>query len=132
MELCFDKQDPKQLDPARITHRLLMLNVVSIHSTSFTMANALLDLYSSDPAFGFVDGLREECERVLSKAKGVWSKDAVSELSRFDSSIRESMRVSTFGIVALPRRVSPMCRRRAAPAYAIRSARPKGSSLTVM
>lgn len=127
--MCEDKQDPKQLDAARIAHRLLMLNMVSIPTTSFTMANTILDLYSSDPSRNFVDGLREECDRVLTGANGIWSKDAVSALHRVDSTIRESMRFSTFGIVALPRRVGEIFPRRASPAHTrLRSLRPKGSS----
>ena len=82
-----------------------MLNVVSIHSTSFTMANTILDLYSSDPACNYVEGLRNERDRVLAEADGLWSKEAVSALARADSTIKESMRLSTFGIIAQPRRV---------------------------
>ena len=106
IELCQSKQDPKQLEAARITHRLLILNVVSIHSTSFTTANTILDLYSSVSSSEFVDGLRDECERVLAGRQWNWSKDALHELSRVDSTIRESMRLSAFGIVGLSRRLS--------------------------
>lgn len=69
------------------------------------MTNTILDLYSSPPSKGFVEGLREECDRVLAESEGIWTKDAVSALCRVDSTIRESMRNSTFGIIALPRRV---------------------------
>lgn len=107
IELCQSKQDPKQLEAARLIHRLLLLNVVSIHSTSFTTANTILDLYSSISTSEFVGGLRDECERMLAGAQGTWSKEALNELSRVDSTIRESMRLSTFGIVGLSRRASP-------------------------
>lgn len=80
--------------------------MVAIHTTSFTSTNTILDLYSSPPSAGFVDGLREECERVFASHGGIWTKDAVSQLHRVDSTIREAMRFSAFGIVALPRRVS--------------------------
>ena len=70
------------------------------------MANTILDLFHADPADGYVKGLREECERVLKEAGGVWTRDAVSKLYRVDSCIKESMRYSDFGIVGLPRRVS--------------------------
>ena len=103
---CYKTHDPKQLEPARVTHRLLILNLVSIHSTSFTTTNTILDLYSSPPSSGFVDGLREECDRALADSHGIWTKDALNKLSHVDSTIRESMRFSSFGIVALPRRVS--------------------------
>ena len=99
-------EDPKQFSPALIAHRLMMLNLVSVHTTSNTLINVILDLYSSDPARGFLDGLVEEVTRVLAESNGVWTKHAVSRLYRIDSTIRESMRYSAFGIVALPRRVS--------------------------
>ena len=84
----------------------MMLNLVSVHTTSNTLINVILDLYSSPPSSGFLDGLYEECTRVLADSDGVWTKHAVSQLYRVDSTIRESMRFSAFGIVALPRRVS--------------------------
>lgn len=105
IEECYKTEDLKQLRPAHVAHRLLMLNLVSIHSTSFTTTNTILDLYSSHLSEGFVDGLREECDRVLAEFGGAWTKDAVSKLFRVDSTIRESMRFSDFGVVALPRRV---------------------------
>ncbi|KAF1852229.1 cytochrome P450 [Cucurbitaria berberidis CBS 394.84] len=95
----------KYIDPSRIGHRLLILNFVSMHTTSFTLANALQDLFSEVPSIGSVEDLREECARVLKEAGGVWTKDAVSKLHLVDSTIRESMRISSFSILALPRRV---------------------------
>jgi hypothetical protein len=99
--------EASSLDPVLICHRFLNLNFVSMHSTSFTITNTILDLYSSADCARFVKGLREEHDRVLKEAGGEWTKEAVNKLYRADSAIRESMRMSSFGIVALPRRVSP-------------------------
>lgn len=104
--MCYETEDPTQLEPSRVAHRLLMMNMVAIHSTSFTTTNTILDLYSSDPSSGFVEGLREECERVILEDNCTCANDVASQLHRIDSTIRESMRFSTFGIVGLPRRVS--------------------------
>ena len=79
-----------------------MINLVAIHSTSLTTSNTLLDLFSSKPSEGFVDGLREESERVLAGTKGTWTKEAVAKLVRVDSTIKESMRFSDIGLTSLP------------------------------
>ncbi|KAL9530972.1 Cytochrome P450 monooxygenase [Sphaerulina musiva] len=98
--------DPVEMDPKRITRRLMRLNMVAIHTTSVTITNALLDLYSSPRAEEYVAGLREECERVLKQHGGQWNKTAVNELYRIDSTIKESMRFSSLGITGLMRKVT--------------------------
>jgi cytochrome P450 len=99
------KGDPGQLEPKRVAHRLLLVNDISLHSTSFTVQNVILDLFSSDPELGFVDALREEAASVFAKFGGSWTRDAVRELKLIDSMIRESMRLNPFAIVGLPRTV---------------------------
>ncbi|KAI4691365.1 uncharacterized protein J4E84_003658 [Alternaria hordeiaustralica] len=99
------KGDAGQLEPKRVAHRLLLVNDISLHSTSFTVQNVILDLFSSDPAMGYVDALRDEAASVLAKSGGVWTRDAVRDLKLIDSMIRESMRLNPFAIVGLPRTV---------------------------
>ncbi|KAH7072741.1 ent-kaurene oxidase [Paraphoma chrysanthemicola] len=99
------KGDPGQLEPKRVAHRLLLVNDISLHSTSFTVQNVILDLFSSDPELGFVDALRDEAASVLAKHGGSWTRDAVRDLKLIDSMIRESMRLNPFAIVGLPRTV---------------------------
>jgi hypothetical protein len=89
-----------------VAHRLLLVNDISLHSTSFTVQNVILDLFSSDPSLGYVDALRDEAASVLAKSGGVWTRDAVRDLKLIDSMIRESMRLNPFAIVGLPRTVS--------------------------
>jgi cytochrome P450 len=93
------------LESHRICHRMLLLNFVSMHTTSFTVTNTLQDLFSQPPIIGTAEDLREECIRVFHAHNGVWSYEAVSQLVLLDSTIRESMRISSFSILALPRRV---------------------------
>ena len=85
-----------------------MFNLVAIHAISITTTEIILDLYSSDPSRGFVDGLLEECDQVLAESGSEWKADALAKLHRLDSTIRESMRFSNFGVTALSRRVSPV------------------------
>ncbi|KAI0809675.1 cytochrome P450 [Xylaria sp. FL0064] len=89
----------------RIALRLVYLNDISTHSTSFTVANVILDLASSDPSHGYIKALREECGRVLKAAGGSWTRQAVLELKLVYSTIRESMRMSPFNSIGVPRTV---------------------------
>lgn len=80
--------------------------MVAIHTTSMTISNAVMDLYSSPDAAEFIDGIRKECTRVLKKHDGEWTKRAINELYRIDSTLRESMRRSDLGWLAVNRMVS--------------------------
>lgn len=100
------KNDPTELNARRIGERLIFLNDVSMHTTSYTMQNFILNLYSSDPKSGYIEVLREECRKVFDEAGNCWSRDAVQNLKLLDAAIRESMRVSPFSVFGLPRRVS--------------------------
>lgn len=103
MELA--KSDPRELSEDLIVRRLLLLNMVAIHTTSMVTTNTILDLYSSPEKEEFVAGLREECERVLEQHNGKWTKEAVNSLLRVDSAIRETMRYSSLADVGLRRQV---------------------------
>jgi hypothetical protein len=97
--------EDKYQDPYQIGHRILLLNFASIHSTSLVIANTLQDLFSGDPASGTGEDIREECIKIFTEYRGVWTKDALTKLHLLDSAIRESMRLSSLSILGLPRRV---------------------------
>nr|QIW91884.1 P450-1 [Phialomyces arenicola] len=105
IEECLNRNDPKETDPVLITQRLLMLNFVAIETTAMSMTNTVLDLFGSPDSDDFVAGLREECDRVLKENDGQWTKSALDNLLRVDSTIRESMRYSDLGYIALTRMV---------------------------
>ena len=100
---CYATGDPEQLKPGRVLHRLVYLNDISLHSTSYTAQNVVLDLASADPSI--IPILREESARVLKEAGGQWTRQAVTKLKLVDSTIRESMRMTPFNSVGLPRKV---------------------------
>ncbi|KAL4744748.1 cytochrome P450 [Aspergillus terricola var. indicus] len=103
---CYATGQPAQLAPRRVALRLLLLNVISLHSTSFTLQNVILDLASMDPADGVVELLREECRSVLAESGSTsWTYEAVKKLRLLDSAVRESMRLTPFGNLGLPRTV---------------------------
>ncbi|CAG8958654.1 hypothetical protein HYFRA_00011495 [Hymenoscyphus fraxineus] len=96
---------PDELLPKRVWHRLLLMNNVSLLTTSYTVQNVLLDLYSSDPSLGYVDVLRDEAAQALASTNGIWTSESVAHLRLLDSTIRESMRVSAMGPLMLARTV---------------------------
>lgn len=106
VEESFKQDDPKETNPETLTFRILSLNMVAIHTTSITITSTIIDLFSAPDAAEIVAGLREECTRVLQKHGGVWTKQAINELYRVDSTIRESMRKSDLGWLAVNRMVS--------------------------
>ncbi|RYP76017.1 hypothetical protein DL771_002089 [Monosporascus sp. 5C6A] len=105
VEESFACKDPDQLLPEIICKRLLLINDISLHTTSFTVHNLILDLVSSDPAKGYVHALREECDRVIKEAGGSWTFEAINKLKLVDSAIRESIRFTPITSVGLPRTV---------------------------
>lgn len=62
-----------------------------MYSTAITAQNVILDLASSNPVFGYIEILRQECEAVLKEAGGSWTRQAVMKLKLVDSTIRESV-----------------------------------------
>ncbi|KAH8593609.1 cytochrome P450 [Bisporella sp. PMI_857] len=102
---CYEQNNPEQLNPTRIAHRLLYINDISLHSTSFTIQNVILDIYNAEKSLALVEALRGECAAVLEEAGGTWTREAVTKLKLVDSTIRESMRLTSFASVGLPRTV---------------------------
>ncbi|KAM4056180.1 cytochrome p450 [Hirsutella rhossiliensis] len=101
------KVGPGQMEPAGIAQRLLILNLVSIYTTSYAFTNCVLDLHGSESRDDFVAGLRRECDGVAAELDGLVTGKAIDKLFRVDSAVRESMRISCFGIISLPRIVGP-------------------------
>jgi hypothetical protein len=87
VQSAIDSNIPEELNVDKLCRRLIRLNALAIHSTSTAITATLLDLYNSPRTKGFVEGLREECHDVLEK-HGKWTKEAVNELVRVDSTIK--------------------------------------------
>jgi cytochrome P450 len=97
-----------ELEPERISRRLLPINFAAIHTTVFTITNCLFDLLSPqsvNPSESPVDVIRAEATASYISADGVWTKDSLAHLTHADSAIRESMRVSNFLTRGLLRKV---------------------------
>ncbi|KEQ78830.1 putative P450 monooxygenase [Aureobasidium pullulans EXF-150] len=109
IEDCIKRGDAVELDPVMLCRRLLRLNMAAIHTTSISITNAILDLYTSPETTRFVGGLREECERTLAAHGGVWNKEGIDALVRTDSAIKESMRLRSFGLIGTNRIITNPC-----------------------
>ena len=96
-----------ELTPDRISRRLMPLNFAAIHTTALTMTNTLFDLLSSPSTPEWLEGIREEAERVLAEEGGQWTKAGLARCHRSDSAIRESMRISNFMTRNVLRKVMP-------------------------
>ncbi|ROV97392.1 hypothetical protein VMCG_06903 [Cytospora schulzeri] len=95
-----------ELDPVRISQRLLPLNFAAIHTTSITALHVFLDILGYDREQNIIDSLREEVINELNKEPvGQWNKAKLASLHRMDSVIRESMRVNAISQTMLMRKV---------------------------
>ena len=96
-----------ELTPDMISRRLMPVNFAAIHTTALTITSAIFDLLSSPHSPEWLEGIREEAERVLREEGGQWTKNGLARCHRSDSAIRESMRVSNFMALNAVRKVMP-------------------------
>ncbi len=94
-----------ELDPVRISERLVPINFATIHTTAITSLNLVLDFLSSDGEYGTMAAIAEEVRRVYGEEGGQWTKAGLARLYRLDSAIRESMRVSAISQTILQKKV---------------------------
>lgn len=88
-----DEGKHEYLDPYLMTRCCMAIEFAANHTSLLSMANVLIDLVGAPPEHGYIEGIREEAERVFREHNGVWTKQALSKLIRTDSAIRESMRM---------------------------------------
>ena len=96
-----------ELTPDMISRRLMPLNFAAIHTTALSITNTIFDLLSSEFSAEWIEGIREEAERVLAEDGGQWTKAGLARCHRSDSAIRESMRLSNFMTRNVLRKVMP-------------------------
>lgn len=81
----------------------LLLNFASIHTSTFAITHAILDLASSKQEY--INDLRDEITTVLADHGGTWSKQALSKMDKLDSTMRESQRLNMPSPIGVLRRV---------------------------
>ncbi|KAI0021893.1 cytochrome P450 [Xylariomycetidae sp. FL0641] len=98
--------DPYMYHPDTLAGRVLLLNFASIHTSSFAITHALLDLAGSASAAD-LEALRAEITGALAaQPGGMWNKRALAAMPKLDSVFRESQRLNSFVTVATMRMVS--------------------------
>ncbi|KAL8759368.1 MAG: hypothetical protein Q9199_000803 [Rusavskia elegans] len=80
----------EDLEPERLAHLQLMVNLAGIHTTSAAITHAIYDLCEHPD---YVDELRGEIEKVL-RQDGGWQKGTHKKLHKLDSFLKESQRLS--------------------------------------
>lgn len=97
--------DPAERTPDLIAMRTMTTNFAAIHTTTMTSSSLLIDMLSSDPKEGVLDALTEEINTIEKERKGDWSKASLAMMTRMDSALRESMRLSGFVVWGVARKV---------------------------
>ncbi|KAL2262657.1 hypothetical protein VTK26DRAFT_582 [Humicola hyalothermophila] len=103
IEQAKESGDPYLWKRATLAGRILLLNFAAIHTSSFSITNAILDLASSKQEY--IDELRAEIEGVLAEHGGEWDKRALAKMQKLDSVFRESARLNSFVTVGMARAV---------------------------
>lgn len=97
--------DAKELSPHLLVGRLLAVNFAAIHTSTFSITNAIFDLASSDASLHYLEQLREEAASVLAEDDGIWTKRGLSKMYKIDSALRESLRLRSFLSIGMIRKV---------------------------
>jgi cytochrome P450 len=77
--------------PDKLAHRLLILTLASVHTTSMAATQALYDLCVHPE---YVEPLRKELVDAMEKTDGMITKQTLNQLRKLDSFMRESQRLS--------------------------------------
>ncbi|KAH6989850.1 putative cytochrome P450 [Ilyonectria destructans] len=95
--------DPYMYHPKTLSGRVLLLNFAAIHTSSFSITHAILDLVSSKQEY--IAELRAQISSVLAEHGGQWNKRALAKMHKLDSVLRESARLNSFVTIGLRRLV---------------------------
>ena len=97
--------DPRERTTELIAKRTMTTNFAAIHTTTLTSTNLLIDMLSTDPKERVLEALIDEVNAIETERKGDWSKSSLAAMTRMDSALRESMRVSGFVVWGVARKV---------------------------
>ncbi|KAL1839097.1 hypothetical protein VTJ49DRAFT_1865 [Mycothermus thermophilus] len=99
-----DVGDPYQWKIEALADRILLLNFAAIHTSSFALTNAILELAASKQEY--IDELRAEIEGILAEHGGQWNKRALARMQKLDSVMREASRLNSFVTIGVMRAVT--------------------------
>ncbi|KAK4205923.1 cytochrome P450 [Rhypophila decipiens] len=105
--------DPYLYSPDTLAGRIILVNFAGIHTTSFAITHALLDLVYSPNKDQIIAELREEIEACLEKygepepgKRKKWNKASLNAMHKLDSLLRESARLNSLVTIGLARKVA--------------------------
>ncbi|TGO17826.1 hypothetical protein BTUL_0014g00200 [Botrytis tulipae] len=85
--------------PAELVHRLLVLALASVHTTSMTATQVLYDIIAHPE---YLEPLREEILQAL-KEDGGWQKTTLTKMRKLDSFMKESQRLNGPSLIGFKR-----------------------------
>jgi cytochrome P450 len=77
-------------EPHKLAHRLLILTLAAVHTTSMAATQALFDLCAHPE---YIEPLRQELLKVLER-EGGYTKQTLTHVKKLDSFMRESQRLN--------------------------------------
>ncbi|KAF2759882.1 putative cytochrome P450 [Pseudovirgaria hyperparasitica] len=92
---------PRDARPDKLVHRLLVLAMASVHTTSMACAQAFFDLCEHPE---YLEDLREEILGALRTDNG-WKKTTLTRMRKLDSFMRESQRLNPPSLTGFKRQV---------------------------
>ncbi|PCG89956.1 Cytochrome P450 [Penicillium occitanis (nom. inval.)] len=90
LQYMMDEASGIDKEPYKLAHRLLILTLAAVHTTSMAATQALFDLCANPE---YIEPLREELLEVLS-SEGAYTKQTLTRFKKLDSFMRESQRLN--------------------------------------
>lgn len=100
------KEGNEQIDASRIALRLVSMLIPLIYAMCYVFSHSVFDINGSKDRTDVLTALEEECSRVVAQHGGLDSPEALNDLHRIDSALRESMRVSDVAVTNVFRDVT--------------------------
>lgn len=91
LQWMMDRAEGSDARPEKLAHRLLILTLASVHTTSMAATQALYDLCVHPE---YVEPLRQELLDAMEKTDGKITKQTLNKLRKLDSFMRESQRLN--------------------------------------
>ena len=106
LHYAFASKDLLERTPELIMKRLAALGFAATHSPGVIISNVLFDIISSPSAKHLQQVIRTEVYETTARHPGKeWTKASLSQMTRIDSMIRESLRLNAFSARAISKKV---------------------------
>jgi len=96
-----DAADERQRDQKELTQRMMSMNFTATHTSSLSFTHALYWLAASPQ---YVPELRQEVDSAVREYG--WTKDAINDMLKVDSFIKESMRITGLSASTMQRKAT--------------------------